>query len=164
MADISLGYSSWTIVSLFVGFLALLPTIMGLFSKNKFNVNGKVRSAIPNCSARLTGSPDSPAPRSLGGNGKERGESIGTQRREHHHSIAQRHEARSRIGRSKGPIPPLPFINTLPNTCSRLQQQIPPPNASPTSPPTSLTQPVRPASSLKPPPGTMARPPTLSGA
>ena len=163
MADSQLSY--WTIGSLFVGFLALLPTIMGLFSKNKFNVNGKVRSAIPNCNARLTGSPDSPAPRSLGGNGKERRESIGTQRREHHHSIAQRHKARSSTCRSKGaPVHPHRFHQQHPNTSSRPQQQTPPPNASPTSPPTSQTPPAPHASSPKQQPGTMARPPTLSGA
>ncbi|TVY17728.1 3-ketodihydrosphingosine reductase gsl-3 [Lachnellula arida] len=33
--------SSWTIAGLVLGFLVLLPTIMGLFSSNKFNVSGK---------------------------------------------------------------------------------------------------------------------------
>ena len=42
----TLGY--WTIASIVVGLLALLPSIMGLFSKNKFNVKGKVRGQLPN--------------------------------------------------------------------------------------------------------------------
>jgi hypothetical protein len=33
----------WTIVALIPGLLLLLPSIMGFFSKNKFNVSGKVR-------------------------------------------------------------------------------------------------------------------------
>jgi 3-dehydrosphinganine reductase len=35
--------SYWTIASIVVGVLVLLPSIMGLFSKNKFDVKGKVR-------------------------------------------------------------------------------------------------------------------------
>ena len=37
----ALGY--WTIASTVVGLLVLLPSIMGFFSKNKFDVKGKVR-------------------------------------------------------------------------------------------------------------------------
>ncbi|KAK0116524.1 3-dehydrosphinganine reductase [Cadophora gregata] len=39
MAALDLG--AWTIASIVVGFLAILPSIMGLFGKNKFDVNGK---------------------------------------------------------------------------------------------------------------------------
>jgi 3-dehydrosphinganine reductase len=40
MAD-TLNY--WTIASVVIGLLILLPSIMGFFSKNKFGVKGKVR-------------------------------------------------------------------------------------------------------------------------
>ena len=42
----ALGY--WTIASTVVGLLVLLPSIMGFFSKNKFDVKGKVREQHSN--------------------------------------------------------------------------------------------------------------------
>ena len=39
----ALDLGIWTIASVVVGFLVLIPSIMGLFGKNKFDVNGKVR-------------------------------------------------------------------------------------------------------------------------
>jgi 3-dehydrosphinganine reductase len=38
--DINLNY--WTLGSIALGFLLVLPSIMGLFGKNKFDVKGKV--------------------------------------------------------------------------------------------------------------------------
>jgi 3-dehydrosphinganine reductase len=38
--DANISY--WTIGSIVLGFLLVLPSIMGLFSKNKFDVKGKV--------------------------------------------------------------------------------------------------------------------------
>jgi 3-dehydrosphinganine reductase len=35
--------SYWTIASIVIGLLALFPSIMGFFGKNKFDVKGKVR-------------------------------------------------------------------------------------------------------------------------
>merc|ERR1711939_1036284 len=37
----ALDLGIWTIASVVVGFLVLIPSIMGLFGKNKFDVNGK---------------------------------------------------------------------------------------------------------------------------
>ena len=37
----------WTIVAIVLGALAVLPSIMGLFGKNKFDVNGKVNPVLP---------------------------------------------------------------------------------------------------------------------
>lgn len=39
----SLDLGIWTIVSLVVGLLVTIPSIMGFFGKNKFDVKGKVR-------------------------------------------------------------------------------------------------------------------------
>jgi 3-dehydrosphinganine reductase len=43
--DANISY--WTIGSIVIGFLLILPSIMGLFSKNKFDVKGKVRIGQP---------------------------------------------------------------------------------------------------------------------
>ncbi|TVY42704.1 3-ketodihydrosphingosine reductase [Lachnellula subtilissima] len=40
--------NSWTIASLILGLLVLLPTLMGFFSSNKFNVSGKYRVMLGN--------------------------------------------------------------------------------------------------------------------
>ena len=44
MAD-ALNY--WTIASIIIGLVILLPSIMGFFGGNKFDVKGKVRSQLP---------------------------------------------------------------------------------------------------------------------
>lgn len=67
----------WTAVAILLGALTVLPSIMGLFGKNKFDVNGKVRSMqwyFPSL-ASLT-STDRPAHRCLRGHGQERRETI----------------------------------------------------------------------------------------
>jgi 3-dehydrosphinganine reductase len=40
--NMATNINSWTVIGALLGALVLIPSIMGLFSKNKFNVNGKV--------------------------------------------------------------------------------------------------------------------------
>lgn len=44
----------WTIASIVVGIVTILPFIMGFFRKNQFDVKGKVRAALSPFQPRLT--------------------------------------------------------------------------------------------------------------
>jgi hypothetical protein len=43
LPNMATNLTIWTTIGIVIGALAILPSIMGLFGKNKFVVNGKVR-------------------------------------------------------------------------------------------------------------------------
>lgn len=158
--DANINY--WTIGSVVIGFLLVLPSIMGLFSKNKFDVNGKVCIGHPVVhQPRLT----TPKTVLLTGASEGMGLSVAKQLAQKGASIIIVARNVGRLEEALGQIKVsfLPQHQTM-LTCPSRRRQLLPRNGSNISVPTSLNLMAQPESSQKQLHGMKAEPQMSYGA